>query len=170
MAKDVPSVGRGDPSSDDEKRPAKKSKATDANKKGVASGKRVSVQVLPRLPRPVRINRVVNPGAPDKPSAKRTPVQVAAEKQRQAKLKEALDALQKRQAYLVAQMEINIKTADEEEARRVVKTLPVDSDAEMADPIENFSDMEVGGDTDIDEEMEDAVPAKNAVCLIFSIF
>jgi hypothetical protein len=119
---------------------------------------------------------------------RRTPAQVAAEKKQRAALQRNLEALKAREIQLIAQMELNIQRADEEEDRRVVRTLDFDGDTAMADS-DNFSDAEHSGDTDEEEEEkeeeeeeeeegegeeeeeeDEVVPAKNKVSLIFWCF
>jgi hypothetical protein len=153
--------------SDETQHPAKKAKANDIDKNGASSQsqKRGGIQVPLRSPRPVRSNRVINPGAPDQPSTRRTSSQVTAEKQRKASLQRGLEALKLREIEILAELELGQALFDEDADRNVVRTLAVvDSDVEMADPIEEFTSSESDGDTDVDEVVALKAPAKIAVC------
>ncbi|KAH9988441.1 hypothetical protein BJV74DRAFT_885329 [Russula compacta] len=111
-----PSAGNGDSSGDEEQPPTKKPKANDKGATAsVPAGKRGKVTVPPRSPLPVRNNRVVNPGAPDRKNPRRTSAQVAAEKKRKEELQRDLDALAQRQIEILAEMEADQEMADEAE-------------------------------------------------------
>ena len=164
--KDVLFAGKGDPSSDEGGPPVKKLKALDINKTDATlqSGKQRGVQVPPRS-LPTRINRVINPGAPDKPGTRRTSAQVAAEKQRQVNLQCDLDALKQRQVQILAELELQLEMADEQEERDTVRKLAdgIESDIEMSDPIDNFTSSECNDSGDNAVAIS-KVSAKIAVC------
>lgn len=169
--KSVPPAGNGDPSSDEEQPPAKKPNTNDSKRNATSqSGKRGRKQVPPRSPLPARINRVINPGAPDRTSTRRTSAQVAADNKQKADLQRDFETLKKRQIEILAQMEIQQALADEEEDQNSVRTLadadPIQSDVQMTDPIASFTSSEYGGDTEIDEPEEETpkAPAKYTVC------
>lgn len=169
LDKNVPSTGGGDPISDEEQPPSKKSKANVTNKNDakLQSGKRGGVQVPPRSPLPVRSNHVLNPGAPDKPNKRRTSAQVTAEMERKAALRREADALRQRQIEILAEMEAELENEDEDKDRNVVRTLTAESDVEPAEelaPINvSSSDSEYNGDSEVVEEAALKAPSKKAV-------
>lgn len=171
LNKEVPLTGGDGTISDEEQPPSKKSKANDTNNDGAKSHtrKRGGVQVPPRSPLPIRSNRVVNPGAPDKPNTRRTSAEVTAAMERKAALQREVDALAQRQAEILAEMEVQLEINDENEARNVVRTLGTESEVEpeLVDPIDiSGSDSEYEGNSEGDEEAALKAPAKKAVSLI----
>ena len=163
MNKDVP-PGDCNPSSDEDEPAAKKTRANDIDA-ALQPRKWGSIQVPPRSPRPVRANRVVNPGAPDKPGTRRTSSQVAAEKHRVATLQRDFEAIKLREIVILAELEHQQELADEQQGQDVVNTL-VDSDIEISDPIEDFTNSEFDGHTDVDEVVAPEAPqaVKKVVC------
>ena len=159
--KDIP-PGDGDPSSDEDQPAAKRTKVNDIDA-ALQPRKRGSIQVPPRSPRPVRANHVVNPGAPDKPGTRRTSSQVATEKVRVATLQRNFEAIKLREVEILAELELQLELADERQGQDVINTL-VDSDVEMSDPIEDFTNSEFDGHTDVDEVAALKAPVKNVVC------
>jgi hypothetical protein len=174
-SKQALSAGNGDISSDEDQPITKKPKVNDNDKHTVSSlqlGKRGSKKIPPRSPLPVRSNRVLNPGAPDKKNTRRTSAQVAAEKKRKVDLQRNLDALAQRQIEILAEMEVAQEAADEDEDRDAVRTL---ADVETIEDIDDIKDIEmseaisdIGGseycsDTEKEITAPKKVPAKSVV-------
>jgi hypothetical protein len=158
--RDVPSIGQNDLSSNEGQPPAKKPKVNDVQKNVTSqSGRRGGnlKQVQPRSPLPKCVNRVVNPGAPDKPSERRSSAQVAEDKRRRDELKRNLEALKQREVEIMAEMEVQQEMADEEEEQSAVKTLAevenIEDDVQM-EPIEDATDSETN-DTEVECQWEE---------------
>ncbi|KDQ54265.1 hypothetical protein JAAARDRAFT_60680 [Jaapia argillacea MUCL 33604] len=88
-----------------------------------------------RDPLPPRAKCVTNPGAPDKPAARRTSEEVTAAQRRQAELEAELIELDAKRIAAVAKLRVERLLADAEEDKNVVRCLSdlQDSDAEGAE-------------------------------------
>jgi hypothetical protein len=168
------SVGNGDSCCDEDQPPTKKPRANSDDDGATPlplPGKQRGKKVPPRSPLPVRINRVLNPGAPDKKNTRHSSAQVAANKQRKEDLRRDLDALAQRQIEILAEMEVEQEMADDKEDRDAIRTLAdVETDVDMSEAFSNVGSSEYGGDTEVDggdteEEMTPKKePAKYVVC------
>lgn len=69
--------------------------------------------ILPRSPLPLRVNRVINPGAPDQKRVQRTSEEVAAAAKKREDGRLKLESLEREKIRMLAEME----AADEEEER-----------------------------------------------------
>jgi hypothetical protein len=162
----------GDSSADEDQPPTKKPKANDKNK-GASGGKRGNKKVIPRWsPLPVRINRVINPGAPDRKNMRRISAQVTVDKKQKEGLIHALDALAERRIAILAEMEVGQQAIDEAEDRDAIRTLAdveaIDGikDIEMAELASDVDNSEYNGDTDVDggdPDSEKDLPAPKGV-------
>jgi hypothetical protein len=114
-----------------------------------------------RSPLPLRINRVVNPGAPDKKRTKRTSAEVAAAAQQKRNLRLELEKMERDKIRMLAEMEAVEEEEQREEERMGIK--------DIADLAESHADSETEtrystGDNDIimadhgedHEEVDDA--------------
>lgn len=109
---------------------------------------------------PPRANRVVNPGAPDKPKAKRTSAQVASFKAQREQLQRDLAALDEEEKMRYAQMEDDDEAAEEKEecsaVNRVSDVIEI-SDRASSPPQEVDEDQTR---VDIDDEADEEAVAK----------
>lgn len=136
----------------------------DKNSHNVASRPRPRPRpVSCRSPRPQRINRVINPGAPDQKRAQRTSEEVAAAAKQREKLALDLEKVEKAKVLMVVEME----KEDEEEERleemmaiRHITDLPEFKTSEDA---EGDVTMSVEDEDEDASEDEPEAPAKT-VC------
>lgn len=122
--------------------------------------KRKTKVVAPRDPLPDRSNRVVNPGAIDKPRPRRTPKQVVDDETRKEKLMQRLAEIEQEKLELAAQMELDEEEEAAEERRVSVSCLADRSRLLEEDPIDENEEFFMVDDfavedvpMDVDEEL-----------------
>jgi hypothetical protein len=102
--------------------------------------------IPPRSPLPVRINRVVNPGAPDQKRGRRTSASVTAAMQRKEHLKSELEKMERDKIRMLAEMEASEEEEQRQEERMVIR--------DVTDLAESYPDIE--GEPDNDHVMADS--------------
>lgn len=126
--------------------PAKRPKKTDvASPVKHGAGLRQKL-IPPRSPLPVRINRVVNPGAPDQKRGRRTSASVTAAMRRKEELKLELEKMEKDKIRMLAEMEATEEEEQQQEERMVIR--------DVTDLAESYPDIE--GEPDKDHVMADS--------------
>ena len=106
--------------------------------------------VPPRSPLPLRTNRVVNPGAPDKKNTRRTSAEMAAAAQQKKRLQLELERMEKEKIRMLAEMEAVEEEEQREEERASIKDIAdleepcADSEADT-----QYGNKGIAGDDDI---------------------
>ncbi|EDR12027.1 uncharacterized protein LACBIDRAFT_314143 [Laccaria bicolor S238N-H82] len=127
-------------------------------------------KVAPRDPLPDRLNRVVNPGAINKPRPKRSSKQVAEDEARKEQRRLRLAEIEREKLEIAAQMELDEEEEAAQERRVSIACLadrsrlydedPINNDEEFF-PVEDFSVEDVPIDID-DELLTDVVEQDTA--------
>lgn len=133
--------------------PAKKKKTNTTSpvqRRNIGTSRSRAAGVPPRSPLPLRTNRVVNPGAPDKKNTRRTSAEVAAAAQQKKRLQLELERMEKEKIRMLAEME-----AVEEEEQREEERVSIKDIADLEEPrADSEADTQYGnkgiaGDDDI---------------------
>jgi hypothetical protein len=146
--------------------PAKKTKISNITSP-VQRGGNVGAKAVPRRsPRPLRTNRVVNPGAPDKKRNKRTSEEVAAAAKQKRNLRLELEQMEREKIRMLAEMEAVEEEEELDEERMGIKDFKdIANLAESQPEADSETDTQYSkagdGDNDIvmadNEEVDDAL-------------
>ena len=145
--------------------PTKRSKKTDTTslvKLGGTSAGSLRIRLIPpRSPLPMRINRVVNPGAPDQKKVRQTSAAVTAAMELKEKLKLELEKMEGDKIRMLAEME-----AAEEEEQQQEERMAIRDVADLAEISYPNIEGELDKDTVMTTSEEDIEIADCAMVLV----
>lgn len=127
---------------------------------------RSRIIIPPRSPLPQRINRVINPGAPDKKRAQRTSEEVAAAAKKKEHLRLQLERLEREKIQMMAEMELEEVEADRLEEGMAIRNITDLAGSKAAG--DDDVTMTASEDTEKGDDDESEGPAKKVCSTLMS--